>query len=236
MPPASQKDATVHEPGHVGRRRALLLGGGELTNSDRVRQRLANVPFDLVVCADSGLRHAAPLGVTPTHVVGDFDSLAPDWEALAAGAKISRFPADKDKTDLHLAVDLAVADGATDLVIAGATGGRLDHLLGNVLLLPELTQGGLRATLIDGWNEAWIAAPVSRFDAAAGQIVSLVPLSAVVTGVVVRGLRYELTDATLTWGSTLSISNEGVGRTAEVRHRAGTLLIVRALGSGEEGR
>lgn len=225
LPAFAQSDGKEQSERTAGRR-ALVLGGGELGDAARVRAHLAHIAFDLVICADSGLEHAAPLGVVPTHIVGDFDSLPDGWERLAGAAAVHRFPADKDYTDMELAVDLAIKEGATDLVIAGATGGRLDHMLGNIMLLPRLAAAGLAARLIDSWNEAWIAPPVCRFRAEAGQIVSLLPLDRAVYGVTVRGLRYELTDATVTWGSTLTVSNEGVGAEAEITHREGALLIV----------
>lgn len=218
MPPKSAQN-------NLSRKTALLLGGGPLSAYARLRQRLTGEQFALIICADSGIRHAAPLGVAPTHIVGDFDSAGPGWEQLSGTAAVHRFSADKDKTDLHLAAELALAAGASRLVIAGATGGRLDHMLGNVLLLPEFAALGVEARLLDDFGEAWVAPQLCRFHAACGQTVSLLPLTERVTGVTVRGLRYELDDATLAWGMTLGISNEGRGGVAEVRYQEGTLLI-----------
>lgn len=228
MPPTTPQQQSPQK-------RALLLGGGSLRAYPLLRERLAGQAFAFVICADSGVHHAAALGVTPTDIVGDFDSAAPGWEQLAASAAVHRFPADKDMTDLHLAVDVALAAGATELVIAGATGGRLDHSLGNVLLLPELARHGVTARLLDDFGEAWIAPPLCQFHASVGQTVSLLPLTPAVTGVYVRGLRYELDDATLRWGATVSISNEGLGRDAEVRHGEGTLLIATGHGGRADG-
>ena len=70
-------------------------------------------------------------------VVGDLDSVDPAAldAAVADGAVVERHPAAKDATDLELALDAAVDRGATAVLVVGVGGGRLDHFLGNVLLL-----------------------------------------------------------------------------------------------------
>ena len=81
--------------------------------------------------------HARALGLRVDLVVGDLDSVdAADLEAAVAdGTEVERHPTAKDATDLELALDAAVARGATRVLVVGAHGGRLDHFLANVLLL-----------------------------------------------------------------------------------------------------
>lgn len=61
---------------------------------------------------------------------------------------------------------------------------------------------------------------------AAGTRVSLLPLSAQVTGVTLQGVKYPLRQATLVAGSTLGISNEITIPPVSVEVRSGLLLIV----------
>ena len=90
-----------------------------------------------VVAADGGLLRAQALGLDVDVVVGDLDSATP--EAIAAaeaeGARIVRHPRAKDATDLELALDEAVALGARRVLVVASAGGRLDHLLGSLLVL-----------------------------------------------------------------------------------------------------
>ena len=90
-----------------------------------------------VVAADGGLLRARELGLAVDLVVGDLDSVTP--EALAAaedtGARIVRHPPAKDATDLELALDEALALGARRVLLVASASGRLDHLLGSLLLL-----------------------------------------------------------------------------------------------------
>src|SRR4051812_23931915 len=112
--------------------RALVIAGGDAPAP--IDAGLAAAP--LVIAADSGVGHALALGLTVDLVIGDLDSAAPDdvERAIAAGARVDRHPADKDATDLELALDAARELGATEITVLGAGGGRLDHLLANLLV------------------------------------------------------------------------------------------------------
>ncbi len=54
----------------------------------------------LVIAADGGLRHLEAQGLTADLIVGDFDSLG----RVPEGDNILRHPAEKDDTDMLLAV------------------------------------------------------------------------------------------------------------------------------------
>ena len=110
-----------------------------------------------VVAADSGVHLAAPLGLHVDLVVGDFDSADPVVvdRAVADGALLDRHPAAKDATDLELALETAYVWGAERIVVVGGGGGRLDHLLGNLMLLASPRW---RATAIEAWiSDAHVA-------------------------------------------------------------------------------
>ena len=76
-----------------------------------------DIPADAIcIAADSGLAHIYALGRVPTIVVGDLDSVddADLARARREGTRIDRYPADKDATDLELA--LARAQGSPSTV------------------------------------------------------------------------------------------------------------------------
>src|SRR5690348_8693886 len=75
----------------------------------------AQLPGDaLVIAADSGLGVATALGVHVDHLVGDMDSVDAGAveRAEASGTTVDRHPAEKDATDLALALDAALERGA----------------------------------------------------------------------------------------------------------------------------
>ena len=121
-----------------------------------------------VIAADSGLGLAAALGVCADLVVGDMDSVDPAALAAAehAGAQVQRHPVAKDATDLELALDAALALGPADVTVVGGHGGRLDHFLGNALLLAaeryapltiQARMGGATVTSCGQGRSSWRA-------------------------------------------------------------------------------
>src|SRR5438128_1284712 len=119
----------------MGSTTAIVVAGGDAVDVDAARRWLP--PTGLVVAADSGALEAARLGLHVDVVVGDFDSLPPAAlaAAVARGATVERHRPDKDKTDLELALDVALARGADRVVVVAGAGGRLDHAIANVVLL-----------------------------------------------------------------------------------------------------
>ena len=91
----------------------------------------------MVIAADGGVDRALALGLHVDLAIGDFDSVSAAGLAAAeaAGARVERHPTAKDATDLELALDAAIALAPARILVVGSGGGRLDHLLGSVLLL-----------------------------------------------------------------------------------------------------
>ena len=111
---------------------------------------------DLVIAVDSGLERVRVLGLKPDLIIGDMDSVEPELLQLHPNTTQLRHPADKNETDTELAIHYALDAGASEIVLLGAVGDRLDHTLANVLLLamPELER--VPATLIAGSNQLGI--------------------------------------------------------------------------------
>jgi thiamine pyrophosphokinase len=187
---------------------------------------------DDVLAADGGAHHAVAMGLRPRVVVGDLDSVEPAMveQLVAHGVEFERHPAAKNKTDLELTIERAIRDGAQEIVLLGALGGRLDQSLANVLLMAQqdwpatihLVDAHEIATVIHG-GEAM------TLEATPGSIVSLLPLSDVVTGITYTGMLYPLDDATLVLGSTRGVSNEVVSHPATVKIRTGIALVIQSF-------
>jgi thiamine pyrophosphokinase len=113
---------------------------------------LAPDPGDRVIAADYGAFTARGWG-WPVHLlIGDLDSLPADEVAVlrAEGVPVRIAPQEKDETDLELALMQALKDGAEEIVICAALGGRADHLLANVLLLARPELAGVDVAIADG--------------------------------------------------------------------------------------
>jgi thiamine pyrophosphokinase len=194
----------------------------------------------LVVAADGGARLADRL-VTMLPgaggrdrrldlIVGDGDSLgeADLGRFAAAGIRIERSPVAKDESDTELAVRAAIDRGATDLVLVGALGGRLDHGLANLGLLAAPWLSGRTCVVLDAATRATLlTGPADReFAGRIGDIVSLLPLGDGVGGVTTTSLAYPLVDEPLPFGPARGLSNVRTAPVARVALRRGRLLIV----------
>lgn len=211
--------------------RAIIFINGTVDDY-RALDRLLQ-PDDHLIAADGGVYHCLALNRMPHALVGDLDSVhATTVETLAAQqVHIERYAAEKNETDLELALEYALtlheAQTLEAIVLVGAMGGRLDQLLGNILILAQrewpvpllIESGNARAQLVR-------PGPTITLDANVGATVSALPLSDEVTGITYTGMRYPLKDHTLTLGSTRGLSNEVAEAPATVRISTGKLLIV----------
>lgn len=209
-----------------GGRRAVVLAGGDPVPPDAKRYL---APGAVVVAADSGVHQAAALRLTIDVVVGDLDSVDGDAlaAAVAAGATVEQHPAAKDATDLELALATALRLGAREMLVLGAGGGRrLDHFLGNVLLLAAPAWSDARLTAIVGDARVTPVHDTVELTGAAGDLVTLLAVGGTAHGVTTHGLQYPLRDEDLTPGSTRGVSNVLLRPAATVSVGRGTLLAV----------
>ena len=218
--------------------RAVIIANGHLADPAKARQHIR--PGDQVICANGGTHHARDMGITPDVVVGDLDSLNPDLcsELQAAGVRFEVHPKRKDETDLELALHLAVAEGAHEIEILAMLGGRVDQSIANLLLLarPEWASARVQVTAEEG-QTAW---PIRggqeiTVEGVPGDLLSLVPLTPLVVGVNLEGVEWPLQEATLRFGSTLTISNRLTAKMARLTVKEGLVLVVHQPIGREEG-
>ncbi|MEX2324066.1 MAG: thiamine diphosphokinase [Acidimicrobiia bacterium] len=200
----------------------ILAGGGTaLPHSPLPEPRL-------VIAADSGLHLAEPLALSVDVVVGDLDSADPDAvdRAVASGAELIRYDADKDATDLDLALNEArERGGGRVLVVGGVEGDRFDHLLAAAELLGSDRYADLE---IEWWSEAgtvFVTRGALTVDGDPRDLLSVIPVSMPVT-VSVSGVRWPLIGVTLEHGSTRGVSNEITTPPAEIAVSSGTAFVV----------
>ena len=188
---------------------------------------------DLLIAVDGGAGAVIATGLVPSVLIGDMDSISAtarrDLEAL--GVEVVLLEVAKDETDTEAALRLAVERGAGEITVYGALGGpRLDHLLGNLLLLTSPWLDGVRVRMVDDLHEAFLVKREAAFGGVRGDFVSLLPLTPEVEGVWTEGLLYPLAGETLHQWSTRGMSNEMISARARVTHGSGVLLLIHYLG------
>jgi thiamine pyrophosphokinase len=210
--------------------RAVVVAGSSLSGE---LDGAALAVADLLVAVDAGADAIARAGLVPKLLVGDMDSVGLKTRKAfeGAGVEVVLLPVAKDQTDLEAALHLVVDRGADDITVYGALGGpRLDHLLGNVLLLTLPCLGGVPIRLVDHLHEVFLARGEAQVAGAPGDTVSLLPLTAEVREVWTEGLLYPLAGETLVRSRTRSLSNQMTEPLARVTHGEGDLLLVHYLG------
>lgn len=211
-----------------------IFSGGEIQD-EFVEAYCKNNQVDWIIAVDGGLAVLERLGLRPAYIVGDFDTV--DTKVLekyqSDGQVVVReYQPEKDLTDGQIAVELALKLCSTKVVLFGATGKRLDHLLGNLHLLYMAERDGAvceildirnRVRLLRGGNTYWVEQK-TQF----GKYVSLVPFTDVVKGITLTGFKYPLTDFTMTRfiNPTLGISNEVVEERGSIWFSDGILICV----------
>jgi thiamine pyrophosphokinase len=208
---------------------AIVFAAAPLEPTSRLRTRLNEHTRRYVVAADQGAATALAFGLKPDVVIGDLDSIdeATLAELRRLGVPIDVYPRDKNATDGQLAVEKALQERPSLLVLLGFLGGpRLDQALANVLLLVSVETP---AVLVDERNECVLVRPEAPYtwQTEPAEVVSLLPLNSDAHGVRTHGLRWPLTAETLRLADTRGVSNEPVAPTAAVSIEQGLLLLTR---------
>jgi len=194
------------------------------------KNELSDVGF--LVCADGGGNSALLSGRQPDVLIGDLDSITPENLDKCAefGTKILRYPKEKDQTDLELALDYTrfqapAAFSESEIWLYGATGGRIDHFLGNIALLLAYSRLGRKIYLKDPEHLMWIAQERESILGYKGQEISLITLTekAVVT---TKGFQYNLRNEKLFQDSPRGISNVFLGSEGFIQVVEGKVLVI----------
>lgn len=203
--------------------RAIVITGGEMCTTPHCGTS------DVVIAADSGYDHAVAFDIPVDLLIGDLDSISHSGltHARNAGVEVEQHPADKDHTDLELALDAAIVRGATSVDIHGGEGGRLGHLLSVALSTSHPTLAAIDVTWHTGTGIVRTATPehAVSFSAAVGETISLLPVGDA-HGITTSGLRWQLTNATLGRGATRGVSNVAEADQIHIEVADGAVLVI----------
>ena len=107
----------------------LIVTGGEISRNF-VKKHLKYSKYDIIIAVDKGLEILDILNIKPNYIVGDFDSI--DRNVLKKYEKtninIIKLNPEKDLTDTHSAINLAIEIKSENITILGAIGTRLDQI------------------------------------------------------------------------------------------------------------
>lgn len=207
--------------------REILVVAGGYTDLDFLRCVISEKER-YIIGVDRGLESLDTLGVKADLAVGDFDSAQQHIKDIYDEGYSIKLNPQKDYTDTHVAVMEALKRKPEVIILVGATGGRLDHMLANISLLSICTKKNVQAFMLDEKNKIRIIdRPVSiKKTCQYGAYVSLIPFTDKVTGITLNGFKYKLTDKTLVRNETIGISNEIEREEGFITFESGELMVI----------
>lgn len=194
------------------------MANGEIHDLAWVASQIKMFPF--VVAVDGGLNYCYQMNIRPHLVITDLDSALPEILQFFADIPTQIFPQDKDETDLGLAIKMLIEKGFREIVVYGALGKRIDHTLGNLHLMCRYPN---QVRMETEGEAVFFLKKQETLACFAGQVISLLPFNGIVTGLVTKGLKWELNRVVLD-SFFLSQSNVCLGSTIQVSFEEGALL------------
>lgn len=208
--------------------KAGILVNGTLVDMEFYKMQLYSC--DYIISADGASNFAYAAGIVPDVIMGDMDSISSDARAFFEdrGVAFEGFPSRKDFTDTELCVEHAKSKGATEIVLYGAIGSRIDHSLANIGLMYLIFKSGIKPRLVNESNEVFLIDREIELSGEKGDLVSVIPLAGDAKGVTLEGLEYPLNNYDIDFGRSIGVSNVMTGRSCRVSLRDGYLLVIKS--------
>jgi thiamine pyrophosphokinase len=202
--------------------KTVVLGNGAFPNH-HIPLHILN-SAETIICCDGAADNLINYGKIPSVIVGDMDSIS-SRNKLKFQNIIVHIP-DQDTNDQTKAVQWAIKNGYSDLVILGNTGKREDHTIANISLLCDYE----KLLKICAVSDTGIFTPISGskdFNSFCGEQVSIFSLKRE-TRISSRNLKYHMVNLALDswWQGTL---NESLGNEFSVYFEIGDLIVFQAF-------
>ncbi|WP_085992431.1 thiamine diphosphokinase [Oceanobacillus senegalensis] len=210
--------------------RCGIVGNGPAENHPNFNDYKDKI--DIWIGADRGALYLAEKNISIKYAIGDFDSINNDEKTIIKRHAdfYEEHLAEKDETDLELALEKAYELHPNEIFLFGVTGGRLDHELANIQLLYSIRKKGIRGILVDCLNMMEITFPGKHRISNDENFpyISFIPLTMEVEGLTLTNFYYPLQNETISWGSTLCISNKLISNFGTFSYLSGILLFVKS--------
>lgn len=188
--------------------------------------------IDVWIGADRGALILIDHDIEVGYAVGDFDSInkSENEQIKKTSKEYQRYPAEKDQTDIEIALLKAFELNPSKIYLFGVTGGRLDHGLVNIQLLYSIVKKGIQGIIVDKYNQVELTTP-NHYEVEHHEdypYVSFIPFSEHVKKLTLTGFYYALDQENISWGSTLCISNKLLSNKGTFYYEEGILLLIKS--------
>lgn len=208
--------------------KGLLISGGEKPSKELLLKLCEK--SDFIICADGGLNYLVDLNIVPNILVGDLDSVDEKAKIYIEenSIEVIKLNPEKDESDTEMALKHLIDKGIKEINIISAIGSRMDHTLGNIFILKRLYNISVNATIVNDNNEIIYMETESRKIFKDNfKYLSIIPLDEKLI-YTTQGMKYEVSDLELEFGSTQGLSNEIIKKEANIIVNEGSCLIIKS--------
>lgn len=204
------------------KKRCIIIGASPDTDTEIIKKYLRK--DDFIACADGGYVFACQLGITPSLIIGDFDSSS---YPHTIDSKIISLPVRKDDTDTVCVVKECLKIGFDEFLFFGMTGGRFDHTMANISVLYSLAMQNKTAYIIDNKSKIGImSSGLNIISDCVGYGFGIFPFACEKIELSLSGFKYELDHGTLTAGYPVGVSNTIISKTASIELFSGSAVFI----------
>lgn len=207
-------------------KRALIFLNGNITSIDFIHDMI--LKGDHIVSVDGGIRYIKALSIKPDVIIGDFDSSNQAEIKRYSKAKILSFNQEKNATDGDIAIEYVIENHFDEVMIFGALGNRVDHMLSNISKLEKLFKHNIKAEIVDEFNRIAYTENQMKIRPEGYKYFSVLPVSEKLVGINIIGGKYPLENAKMLRINSLGLSNEFLENEVDISFTQGAALIIRS--------
>lgn len=208
----------------------LIISGGNI-NKIFLKEIIDQNEFNNIIACDKGLEILYKSNIKPNYIIGDFDSINKNiltYYEKNKNINIIELKPEKDYTDTHMALKLAIKLQSNTITIVGAIGTRIDHTLANINILKEALNNKIPCEIIDENNNISLINKNTRIEKDNKyKYISLIPITTVATGITLQGFKYPLENVVMEIGESIGVSNEQLEQTAKINIKEGILILLK---------
>lgn len=215
-------------------KRVVVCSGGPSKEVVDFKQLPFHTDEVIFLGADRGALHLIEQGILPNEAIGDFDSLTQEEQSFMKKKiqKVTELQMEKDETDTHIAILLALEYKPDEIIVTGVTGGRLDHYEAALhdICRFQLENPTITFAIQNNQNIIQFLSSGTHaidFDSHY-KYVSFFSFGKQVENMILNGFMYDVEDEYINVGNAKFTSNELKDRTGTISFTAGICLMIRS--------
>ena len=209
--------------------KTIIISGGNI-NKEFIKNEILKNNYKNIIAVDKGLEMLDECNIKPNYIIGDFDSLNEnilEKYINDTSIEITKLNPEKDYTDTHMALKLAIELESKEITILGAIGSRIDHTLANIHILKETLEKEIKCNILNENNNITLINKTTIIENKYPYI-SLIPLTTTAEGVTLKGFKYSLNNTTMKIGESIGVSNEQIEEKATIELKNGILIVIQS--------